>query len=204
MNKTISSIFLFFSLIIYYIECHNVQCSRNTEGKRLSKYHCSGLNIIDDGDSHCCFWKYNDITTNNSIVRCSSVNQNQFDDLDGYIESRLYKYGNLEIECTEDQKIYCSNPLFDEEHISNCNELAIYDTKDKYCCRWRFTNKTYDSKSYDYCASINEYQYITIKDYVKYKEKQGAGNYDDLSIDCFGVYINILRKILYLLLLIYL
>ena len=203
MTKFIIFIIFFLSLNIY-VFCHNVQCSRDTEGKPSSKYHCSGLNIIDEGDTHCCLWKFNEIKTNQSVIRCSSISESQYNDLDGYIQSRLYKYGNLEIECTDDQEVYCSNVLLDQEHISNCNELPVYDKKDKYCCRWTFTDNTYDSKSNDYCASINEYQFITILQYVNYKKDKGEGRYDDLSIDCFGVYIYNLRKILYLLLLSYL
>ena len=203
MNKIRVFLFFFFCLN-FYIKCINVQCSSDTDGKPSSKYHCSGLIINQPGDSHCCLWKFVDTNTNKSVTRCSSISEKQFNDLDAYILKKSSNYNDLEIECTADQEVYCSNILLDQEHISNCNELPIYDTKDKFCCRWQFTDNTYDQKSNDYCASINEYQFITIQLYVNYKEKKGNGRYDALSIDCFGVYINNLKKFLYILLLTYL
>ena len=187
MEKILISLLINFSIIIH-INSYYLGCSKYLDSKPTSMYHCSGLNVTDPGDSHCCIWKYYDTTENTSVSRCSSISQKQFDDLDNYIERKKSKYQDLVIECTKDQALYCSNILFDQEHLDNCN-LPIYDKKDIYCCRWKFKDNTNDGKKNSYCASINEYQYLTIEHYVDYKEMKGNGRYDDLEIDCFSRYI---------------
>ena len=196
--KNIEIIIFFFFCVNIYIICHSVECSKDADGNPYSKYHCSGLNIVDDGDTYCCLWKFFDTDKNKSVARCSSISDFQFNDLDAYITKKKSTYQDLDIQCTEDQEIYCSNILMDQEHFNNCNDLPVSDPKDKYCCRWQFTDNNYDAKQYDYCASVSEYQYMTIYQYVNYKEDKGDGKYDYLSIDCSAVYINNIIIFLYL------
>ena len=196
------SIFLSF---IFYINClnnyNNIQfkCNKMANTKPFSEYHCSGLNIDVEGDSLCCLWEFKD-TENQTVSRCSSIREDQFKNLTGYIEKKKKQnYFDLKIKCVEDQRIYCSNVLLDPEDINDCSQLPIYDTKDLYCCKWKFKDSTNNDKKNEYCASISEYQYITIDDYIPYKEEKSKGKYKKLSIYCSCVYINI-NLVLYILL----
>ena len=42
-------------------------------------------------------------------------------------------YQDLVIKCVEDQKIFCSNVVLDEDEINNCNILAI----NILCCEYK-------------------------------------------------------------------
>lgn len=202
MRNFVLILFFFFHLF-FNIKCYFIPCSKATDGKPSSPFHCSGLNITEPGDSHCCLWKFYDKQNNKNMTRCSSIREDQYQNLHGYILNRTSKYPNLDIQCSGDQTLYCSNILFDQEHIDNCQKLPISDAKDRYCCRWSFKDNTNNGKSNYYCASITDYQYITINDYLDYKEKHGNGRYDDLSIDCEDFFIN-LSSSLYILLFIFL
>ena len=186
----------FFQIML--IKCITV-CNKNTNVPPTSEYHCSGLKIdtsldLYKDDKYCCFWTYMDSATNKVINQCSSINEKQFNELDEYIYNKtLGKYKGLDIKCVEDQKIYCSNVVLDEEEISNCNDLAIYIPKDKYCCRWMFEDSENYMKKNDYCASINDFEYLNIKQYIEYKTEDPEQRYNNLKIDCKGEYISSLK-----------
>ena len=189
---------------IIYINC-NARCNKETNLPPTSKYHCSGLIISDMtnvGDTHCCLWKYID-QGNKEVTRCSSINQTQYDDLVGYISKKRKQYNDLEIECTEDQKLYCSNIVLDEEDIADCSSLAISIKGDSYCCRWEFRDTDNHNKNNNYCASINEFEYYNIKSYVNYKNEHPLQRYDKLSIDCANEFLK-LKELLFLLFLFFL
>jgi hypothetical protein len=182
------------SFLIIYINC-NAKCNKETILPPSSKYHCSGLiieNMTNSGDTHCCLWKYID-QGNKETTRCSSISQIQFDTLSQYIQKKRnnsnYNYTQLEIECTKDQKLYCSNVVLDEEDIKNCSELKISIEDDKFCCRWKFKDSKNHHKNNNYCASINEFEYLNIKSYVTYKENHPDQRYDELSIDCVNKFL---------------
>ena len=203
MSSFIKIITLVFFQIIY-ISC-NARCNKETDQSPTSKYHCSGLIIepmTNEGDTHCCLWKYID-QENKEITRCSSINQIQYDNLDAYIETKRTKnqYNQLEIECTKDQKLYCSNIVLDEEDIPDCSGLAISFEGDSYCCRWKFKDSENHNKKNNYCASINEFEYYNIKSYISYKNDHPLQRYDELSIDCSNNFLR-LKDVLYLLFLI--
>ena len=188
---------------IIYISC-NAKCNKETILPPSSKYHCSGLkieNMTNGDDTHCCLWKYID-QGNKEVSRCSSINENQYNDLTGYIKRKSGDYNNLEIECTDDQKLYCSNVVLDEEDIPDCSKLAISIEDDKFCCRWKFKDSDNHNKNNNYCASINEFEYMNIKSYVRYKNDHPRQRYDYLSIDCINNFLKI-RELLYLLFLIF-
>ena len=65
--------------------------------------------------------------------------------------------------------------------------MKIADKKDKYCCKWKYYDENNNDKKMDYCASLSEYQYRTISDYINFKED--TSHYDDLNIDCLGNFI---------------
>ena len=207
MSIIIITFFIFFYQIIN-IYC-NAKCNKETNLAPTLKYHCSGLtidNFTNEGDTHCCLWKYvEENKENNStktITRCSSINQNQYDGLEAYIKKkRNQNYLNLEIECTDDQKLYCSNVVLDEEDIDDCSKLLISIEDDKFCCRWIFKDSTNHHKNNNYCASINEFEYLNIKSYIRYKNDHPDQRYDDLSIDCTSRILK-LTGVLYLLFLI--
>ena len=188
MKNLILISFLLFCLF-FDIKCYYIPCSRETDGHPSSKYHCSGLNITNDGDTHCCYWTFYDEVNNKNISRCSSISQKQYNKLHEYIYNKTVNYSNLDIQCAGDQKLYCSNILFDQEPIDNCRKLPVSDSKDSYCCRWRFKDNTNNGKMNNYCASLSQYQYETIDDYIDYKEDNGRGRYDDLSIECLEYFI---------------
>ena len=196
-NFALISFFIF--SVIFNIKCYYIPCSKQTDGKPSSKYHCSGLNITDAGDKYCCLWRFLDEQTNKTIERCSSISENQYHDLHNYIIKKTINYKDLEIECSGDQTLYCSNILFDQENIDDCGKLPVSDKKDKYCCRWSFTDNTNNGKLNRYCASLSDYQFQTIVDYIQYKEDNGKGRYHDLSIECSDIFINI-SSALYILL----
>ncbi len=186
---------------ILYINC-NARCNKETNQSPTSKYHCSGLVIegmTNSGDTHCCLWRYID-QENKEITRCSSINQNQYNNLEAYIDYKRSNplYNQLEIECTKDQKLYCSNIVLDEEDIDDCTKLAISFEDDKYCCRWKFKDSENHNKRNNYCASINEFEYFNIKSYVSYKNDHPLQRYDELSIDCANKFLR-LTGVLYLL-----
>ena len=120
--------------------------------------------MTNHGDTHCCLWKYID-QENKQTARCSSISEDQFNNLDAYIERKRNnsQYNQLEIECTSDQKLYCSNVVLDEEDIADCSQLAISFEDDSYCCKWKFKDSENHNKNNKYCASINEFEYYNIK-----------------------------------------
>ena len=201
----ITFIIFFYQLI--NINC-NAKCNKETNLAPFLKYHCSGL-IIDEftnkNDTHCCLWRFieenNETNSTRIITRCSSINQNQFNNLESYIQRKRKTYLNLEIECTEDQKLYCSNVVLDEEDIDDCNTLAISIEDDKFCCRWQYKDSTNHHKNNNYCASINEFEYLNIKSYIRYKNDHPDQRYDELRIDCNSIFLK-LTGVLYLLFLI--
>ena len=176
--------FLIFGKVLY-IYC-NAKCNKETNLSPSSKYHCSGL-IIDEftnkGDKYCCLWKYTD-EYSKTINRCSSINENQFINLTGYIKKKTDKYHSLKIECIQDQKLYCSNVVLDEDDIDDCSKLAISIKDDKFCCRWQYKDSTNHHRNNNYCASINEFEYLNINYYIRYKNDHPDQRYDDLTIDC--------------------
>ncbi len=199
--KNLELISFFVFGLFFNIKCYDIQCSSETDGHPSSAFHCSGLNIKKEGDSHCCLWKFYDKESNTNVSRCSSISESQYINLHEYIYNKTVNYSNLDIQCSGDQRIYCSNILFDQEYIPDCRKLPVSDKKDKFCCRWKFKDNTNDGKKNSYCASINEYQYLTIEHYVDYKEMKGNGRYDDLEIDCFSRYIT--RGIVFYILLLF-
>ena len=168
-----------------------------------NEYHCSGLTINQDAaknDKYCCLWTYFDLKENKTIKRCSSISQYQYDNLDSYIQKKQNQsYPNLDIKCTSDQSLYCSNVVLNEEDFEDCSKLKVSMEDDKFCCRWNYKDSTNNHKTNDYCASINEYEYLTIGDYVRYKNDAPNQRYDELTIDCFGGFLKI-YEFLYLLL----
>ena len=181
---------IYFQIMI--IKCEAV-CNKETNLPPSSEFHCSGLKIdpnLNGNDKYCCYWTFIDSNTLKPINRCSSINKFQFDNLNEYIVNKTERYPNLDIMCTQDQKIYCSNVVLDEEQTANCNTLAIYDKKDKYCCRWKFEDSENYMKKNDYCASINEFEYLNIKEYIKYKSEDKSQRYDNLEIDCREYFIS--------------
>ena len=198
--KNLELISFFVFGLFFNIKCYDIQCSSETDGHPSSAFHCSGLNIKKEGDSHCCLWKFYDKESNTNVSRCSSISESQYINLHEYIYNKTVNYSNLDIQCSGDQRIYCSNILFDQEYIPDCRKLPVSDKKDKFCCRWKFKDNTNNGKVNNYCASLSEYQYETIEDYIEYKEDKGKGRYVDLSIDCFDFFIKSFRK-LYILLL---
>ena len=192
-NIQISFLFAF----IFFTYCSNnynniqFKCNKMANTKPFSEYHCSGLDIDVDGDTLCCLWEFFDRELNQTTSRCSSIRDDQFQNLAAYTEKKKKQnYTDLKIKCVADQRIYCSNVLLDPEDINDCSQLPIYDNKDQYCCKWTFKDSTNNNKKNEYCASISDYQYITIFDYNPYKEEKSKGKYKKLSIDCSGTYIN--------------
>lgn len=185
--------------ILLYIKCYFIQCNKEYTETPSSEFHCSGLNISIEGDTHCCLWEYKD-EKDNPKARCSSISDYQFNNITAYIEKKRKNYTDLVITCAKEETLYCSNIMADQESISDCSKLKIPNsTGDKYCCRWKFKDTTNNKKKNNYCASISEYQYITIEEYIKYKTKTKK-KYSDLSIDCSAQIINIV-SIIYLFLL---
>ena len=201
--------FFFKILLLLYIKLLSIYCiTLCNKGSTLppeTEYHCSGLPIfqnLNGNDTHCCFWKYEE--NNKIITRCSSINQDQFNNIDSYIKRKEEQknYTNLEIKCIADQKLYCSNVVLDEDNIEDCSKLGISFKEDMFCCRWIYKDSTSQYKTNNYCASINEYEYLTINDYIRYKNNHPEQRYDDLTIDCFGKYLKITGFILLIFLLI--
>ena len=194
-------LFNYKSLIIFCA----VYCNKQTTLPTENKYHCSGLNISRVGnsihDTHCCYWQFFDKEENRTKARCSSIDRSQFNNLTSYINKKESsgQYKDLKIECTADQSLYCSNVVLDEEDIEDCSKLKVSIEDDKFCCRWNYKDSTNNHKTNDYCASINEYEYLTIGDYVRYKNDAPNQRYDELTIDCFGGFLKI-YEFLYLLL----
>ena len=187
MNLTPIIAFLFFSFF-QKIKSHNVDCSSSYIVTPSSAYHCAGLNIKTKDDTHCCLWK---LTDSNKVTNtyCGSINETQFSDLNTYIYYKKIQknYLTLDIKCAEEEIVYCSNPILDEEKNFNCQSLKIADKKDKYCCKWKYYDENNNFKKMDYCASLSEYQHRTISDYIDFKED--TSHYYDLNIDCLGNFI---------------
>ena len=201
MTITINIIIFLLYLQIISILCIT-NCNKMTNLIPTSEYHCSGLEIskITHGnDTHCCLWQYYDTSQNKNITRCSSISQYQFDNLNEYIENKTEQsYTNLTITCTADQKLYCSNVVLDEDKIEDCRELAIPFEDDMFCCRWNYNDSSNHYKNNNYCASINEYEYLTIEHYIRYKNEHPLQRYSGLTIDCISTTI---KKPLFLILL---
>ena len=194
MEKLIQILFIIF-VQITVINC-SVSCNKETNLPPFLEYHCSGLpinNATNKGDKYCCLWTFIDNLTQKEINRCSSISESQFKNLTQYIEKkRGQNYTNLNIKCVEDQQFYCSNIVLDEEQITNCSELQIYNDDDKYCCRWTFEDSNNYQKKNDYCASINKFEYMNIKKYIQYKNNDPDQRYDNLKIDCKEKYLSLL------------
>ena len=190
---SIHKTFLIFLSYIQYIKAHNVKCNSDY-GNLFSEYHCAGLIIENTGDTHCCLWNITNSAHENEI-RCSSISDAQYADIDGYTLKKInqYNYTNLNIKCAEEETIYCSNIILDQESDFECKDLKIYDKKDNHCCRWTYEDTDNNGKKMNYCASINEFQYRVIKEYIDYKED--TSYYEKLKIDCQGNFrrINILE-----------
>ena len=182
----------YFNFLIIYCK---VFCNKQTTLPPENKYHCSGLEISQTGnakgDSYCCIWEYSE--ENKTKTRCSSINEKQFNDLPEYTKNKSAKLENLTIECTAEQSLYCSNVVLDEESISrdDCKNLSIFIEGDMFCCRWNYKNSKSNNKINTYCASINEYEYLTINDYIRYKNDHPNQRYDDLTIDCLGKFFKV-------------
>ena len=174
-----------------------VECNKGTVLPPESEYHCSGLPISNErkDDKYCCFWIFTD-TNNETIRRCSSIREDQYINLKEYINKKANdsRYSpDIDIRCREDQKSYCSNVVLDEEDVSTdyCRKLQISEEDDMYCCKWNYKNSKAGFKINNYCASINEYEYLTLEQYVNYKNMHPLQRYDDLTIDCFSEYLKI-------------
>ena len=183
-----------FKLLIIYCK---VFCNKQTTLPPENKYHCSGLEISQNGntagDSYCCYWEYWETKENKTISRCSSISKKQFNNLHNYTINKSESYIDLKIECTSDQLLYCSNVVLDEESVSTeeCKNLNISIEDDMFCCKWNYKNSKSNNKANTYCASINEYEYLTINDYIRYKNDHPHQRYDDLTIDCLGKYFKV-------------
>ena len=191
MSSIIKIIILAFFQTIY-INC-DVKCNKATILPPSSKYHCSGLTIEEMtslGDKYCCLWKFID-EGNKEVTRCSSISEDQYKNLTGYIKKKESTgvYKKLEIECTKDQEKYCSNVVLDEDDIPDCSELKISFEDDKFCCRWIFKDSKNHYKTNNYCASINEFEYLNIKSYIRYKNDHPDQRYDELTIDCVNKFL---------------
>ena len=185
------TLFLLFSINIISIFC--LYCNTKTIPPK-TEYHCSGLTISETThpkDTHCCLWKYFNKEINRTTYRCSSINITQFNNLDAYIARKTVNYTDLDIKCVSDQELYCSNILLDDEDPGDCKNMKIDNNQDTHCCKWDFTDSTNNNKHNSYCASINQYEYETVSNYVKYKKKNKK--YKDLQIDCAGNYLKIIR-----------
>ena len=199
----IYKLFIILDIKLILISCI-IYCNKQTYLPPESEYHCSGLVInqgVNPGDTHCCLSTYEDEAENKTISRCSSISQSQFNDLDAYIIKKSAKLKNIDIKCRPDQKLYCSNVVLDEEDIDDCSKLAISIEDDSFCCRWIYRDSSSRNKKVNnYCASINEYEYLTIDSYVLYKNNHPQQRYDDLTIDCLGSSLKIknLLKILFI------
>ena len=181
----ILKIFIICYFQILFIKCLSL-CNKETNSPPYSEYHCSGLKIdpsTHKNDTYCCLWTFIDNYTNKERSRCSSINENQFTKLHEYIVNKTEKYTNLNIKCVQSQEIFCSNVVLNEEQIEECSILPVSNSKDKYCCRWKFEDAKNYNKKNDYCASINNFEYLNIKKYVKYKNDDPEQRYNNLKID---------------------
>ena len=74
----------------------NIKCKLPTCSQRDFKYNsfdessCANLKIIDEGDTHCCYWENVD---SSGTDRCSSLSSEQYADLTSYISSKKEDYG---------------------------------------------------------------------------------------------------------------
>ncbi len=159
-------------------------CGGTKNNDPRSKYECAGL-IKDSGKTHCCLFNASD-----SKLKCEPLNNTEYGNLEEHTTKKKNEmnYSYLYIDCAENETIYCSNILLDQDSNFDCKSLKIYESKDEYCCRWKYKDKNNNHKPMDYCASINEFQYLNIKAYIKYKEKQQKNKhyYEDLEIDCLS------------------
>ena len=177
---------LIFSLLflIQNISSHNVNCNDEYITLPSSEYQCAGLNINKENDTHCCYW--NGIKFDDTPERyCGSIDEKQYNNIHEYITKKIVekKYKKLDIRCAEIEQVYCSNILLDLERGFDCTKLSIADPKDNHCCKWSYEDTSNDDKVEEYCASLSQYQYLTINDYINYKEDNGF--YKNLCIDCF-------------------
>ena len=205
MVKILNIIFLI-SFLIIIINCIGI-CNKLTNVPPESEFHCSGLKIdslMNMDDKYCCYWSFKDNITNKIISRCSSIDENQYNNLDEYILNKRKIYNNLDIKCVENQKIFCNNIVLNEEEINDCKALAIPNSKDIYCCRWKFEDSKNYNKKNNYCASINKFEYLNIKKYVEYKNKDPEQRYENLEIECLSNFISDINVYSFLLLIIYL
>ena len=110
-----NKIIILFSLYLY-IYSYNLQCNKIYSETPFSPYHCSGLNISVEGDTHCCLWKFYDNDSKENVTRCSSIDSEQFQNLTKYIQKKITRdnYTNLDIQCADQETLFCSNVLFDQ------------------------------------------------------------------------------------------
>ena len=195
MLKYIKILFIIIDFQLILINCFPL-CNKETNVPPYSEYHCSGLiidNITNTNDKYCCLWTFTDNLSNKEIKRCSSINENQFKNLKEYTKNKTEKYNDLNIKCIKSQNIFCSNIVLDEEQTSDCKQLPISNSKDRYCCRWTFEDSENYQKKNDYCASINQFEYLNIKQYIKYKNEEPDQRYEKLQIDCKAKFIEYLN-----------
>ena len=195
MLKYIKILFIIIDFQLILINCFPL-CNKETNVPPNSEYHCSGLiidNITNTNDKYCCLWTFTDNLSNKEIKRCSSINENQFKNLKEYTKNKTEKYNDLNIKCIKSQNIFCSNIVLDEEQTSDCKQLPISNSKDRYCCRWTFEDSENYQKKNDYCASINQFEYLNIKQYIKYKNEEPDQRYEKLQIDCKAKFIEYLN-----------
>ena len=107
-----NKIIILFSLYLY-IYSYNLQCNKIYSESPFSPHHCSGLNISVEGDTHCCLWKFYDNDSKENVTRCSSIDSEQFQNLTKYIQKKITRdnYTNLDIQCADQETLFCSNVL---------------------------------------------------------------------------------------------
>ena len=200
------------SIKIYFLLILNIKiilseiqlsCNNKTRIVPDSKYQCSGLKIDDKNDNHCCLWKFTSPKTNKTVSRCSSISESQYSELDKYISKKRSNgnYSDLTIQCTGDDALYCSNELLDDEKIDDCSHLKTYG-EDTFCCKWEYKDAKSNMKK-KYCASMKQFEFNNIEEYIKYKNIYADNIYKDLKINCFYQFLkdNFVIQILLLLLL---
>ena len=109
-------------------------CGGTKNNDPRSKYECAGL-IKDSGKTHCCLFNASD-----SKLKCEPLNNTEYGNLEEHTTKKKNEmnYSYLYIDCAENETIYCSNILLDQDSNFDCKSLKIYESKDEYCCRWKF------------------------------------------------------------------
>ncbi len=165
-----------------------------------SKYHCSGLLIDQEAfpnHEYCCYWKFTDKSKADSEVNtCISITDEQYNDLPAYISLLESKYENLIIDCQIPQRLYCNNPLIDEEIDNNtnnyfCSSRYIEDnnSEDSHCCKWKYKDSNNGNSEVEKCLSINEDLFNKVVKFVEEKNEDINSGFSELSIDCHSGYL---------------